>query len=158
MFYGGKIAGDTKPFGLSWPGNMDGYSVQWNAQTLANDYDIVSDNGRVGNAVDTGSQTFYNALMQQVDQGSELTATPDLNDAAATALKDTKNAKIIPTVVTRKLTPMVDFDFGTKFRVDIDDWYAQVGMTVRTVGWQLTVSGGDKTTTVIYTKDTDAVS
>jgi hypothetical protein len=158
QIYGGSITPTPGINALEYGGNLDGYSVQDNAQTIANDVDVVSSNGRVGNAVNAAKQAEYGALYQEAQTGSDLTSTTSLNNSAATELKDTQSSKIIPSLTTRRLTPIKDFDFGSQFTVVISDDYVQVNQLIRVVGWQLSVAQGDKTTTVIYTKDTEGVS
>jgi hypothetical protein len=155
--YGGGIQGDKKPLSMEYGGNMDGHSVEFNAQTIANADRFVGDNGRVGYAGNDDKKTEYDMLYQDVTTGSDLTSTTDLANAAATDLKNKQDTLIVPTMVTRKLTPMKDFDFGTNFLVYVNDWYVQLSKVIRTIGWQLTITGGDKTTTVIYSKDSDTV-
>lgn len=155
--YGGQIIPTAKTYALDYGGNLDGYSTQYLGTGLANDFDIIGANGLIGNASAGAKQTEYDALYQEVDSSDQVT-TVSLNNSAATALKDKKSTKVIPTLVTRKLVPIKDFDFGSQFLVSINDWYVQVVQTIRTTGWQLTVSQGDQTTTVIYTKDTEGVT
>lgn len=156
--YGGLIKPTAKPFALEYGGSLDGYSVQYNAQTIANTYETVNSVGRVGSATNAAKKTEYNQTYQTVEQGSELPSTQALIDWSTTALKDTQSSKTIPSIITRTKIPIKDFDFGDQFIIVINDWYVQVNMIIRIVGWQLTVGQGDKTTSVIYTKDTEGVT
>lgn len=156
--YGGYIKpSSSKMFALEYGGSMDGYSVQYNAQTIAADFEVIASNGLIGRATDTTKYTEYDFQYMDADT-SELDNTADLNTAAAAKLKDTKNTKVIPSMVTRKLIPWKDFTFGDQFTVSVNDWYVNLQQLIRVTGWQLTIGQGDKTTTVLYTKDTDAVS
>jgi len=159
QLYGGKI----KPAAalsntLEYGGNMDGYSVQYNAQAIGNDYDIANSNNVIGNAVDAANQTAYDALYQIIERGSHLSNLTALNNSATSQVKATATTKIIPALVSRVLTPIKDFDFGSQFTVIINDEYVQYNNLIRVVGWQNTISQGDKLTTVIYTKDTAEVA
>lgn len=155
--YGGKIRPTAKSYALEYGGALNQHSVQWNAQTLVNDYELLSNNGRLGAASNTSKQTEYGVVYQAVDSGSDLTSTTALNGAASTYLKANKSTKVIPTIVTATKTPVLDFDFGDQFQIVINDGYVQVNKTIRVIGWQLTIGQGDNITTVIYTNDTETL-
>lgn len=157
FIYGGQIIPSAKTFALEYGGTLDGYSVQYMGTTLANDVDFIGTNGLIGNAVAAGKQTEYDALYQTVDTADQ-NITSALNQTANQRLRKYKSTKIIPTLVTRKLLPFIDFDFGSQFTVSINDWYVQVSQLIRVHGWQHTISQGDTSTIVIYTTDTASVT
>lgn len=152
--YGGRKKPSPGVQALEYGGALSGYSVQYNAQSIANDYDMIGSDGTIGNAVNTTLRNSYDMLYQEEDSGSDLTALASLNTAAASALKGTQATQVIPSIVTKKLSPLVDFDRGDQFAIVINDEYVQYNGLIRVVGWQLTVGQGDQFTVVIYTKDT----
>lgn len=157
ILYGGQIKPTQLKFALEYGGNLDGYSVDYNAQAIANDIDEIATNGVIQNVVNAGKKTEYDALYEIAEDTDQIISS-EVTHTATTRLKDTQSTKVTPSLVTHKLTPMVDFDFGSQFLTIIDDWYTQVNQVIRAIGWQFTVGQGDKTTTVIYTKDTEGVT
>jgi len=156
QLYGGQLKSRFATALLEYGGRLDGYSLQINAQTICNLYDAIGQSGLISSASDTAKQTEYGQLYCDADLVDQSIST-SLAATAAAALKDIKSAKVLPSIVTRKLTPMVDFDFGSQFQIVVDDGWAQVNQTIRAIGWQLTIGQGDKTTTVIYSKDNEGV-
>lgn len=155
--YGGKIAPPVGDIVMEYGGSLDGYSNQYNAQRLANDYAVVGSNGIEGRATNVAKQTEYQALYMDSESGSDLSASTSLADAAATELKSIQSTDEIPSITTHLYSPVKDFDFGSQFRIVIDDGYVQYDQVIRAVGWQLTIGGADNITTVIYTNDTEEV-
>lgn len=156
-FYGGLKNPSSSTKVLEYGGDLDGYSVQYNAEGICNDLDeISSDNGLIGHAADAGLQTTYDALYQE-SESSDLINITSLNNSAATRLKPQKQTLVIPSIVTKKYSPVMDFDFGDQFTIIIDDEYTQYNGLIRVKGWQITIGQGDNVTTVIYNNDTSAV-
>lgn len=155
--YGGlkKPAPGTQA--LEYGGLLSGYSLQVNAQTIANNVDIIGSNGIIGNADDPVSRSIYKQMYEIVDSNSDLTAIASLAQTASRELLANKGPVLTPSVVTKALAPVKDFDFGDQFRIKIDDEYVQFNGNVRVYGWQLTIGQGDQYTTVIYTSDSATV-
>ncbi len=156
--YGGKIKPTSSSFGIEYGGALNGYSLQYNAQPIGNDVTVANGNGVSSFATNPTNQTNYDAAYQIVERGSDLTSTVALATAAGTKLKVTAITKVIPTVTTRALTPIKDFDFGTQFTVVINDEYAQYSGLVRVVGWQQTIGSGDQISTNIYVNNLSEVT
>lgn len=155
--FGGQKKPTVNPRALEYGGALSNHSTQYNAQTLANREVFIGTNGLVGLATDATSVTKYQMVLEKVTS-SDLTTQANLNAAAATALKGDKDTQTIPSITTKAIAPIKDFDFGDQFTVVIDDWYVQYSGLIRVVGWQITVAQGDSFTTVIYPNDLSAVT
>lgn len=156
LLYGGLKNPSANPRALEYGGALAGYSMQINAQSIVNYDDFVSSAGVIGNAFNPTKAVEYGMLYQSATS-SDLTLSAELIAAASTDMAQNSSAKLTPTIVTKSLTPIQDFDFGDQFTVVIDDEYTQYDGLIRVVGWQHTIGQGDSTTVVIYTSDTAGI-
>lgn len=155
LIYGGQKKPTRQTRTLEYGGDLANYSVQYNSQSAANLVYVVGSNGIIGQAIGPISSTN---LYYSVDRSSDITDVTTLNAAAAVELKLTNAILTTPSIVTKTLVPILDFDLGDQFGIVIDDDYVQYDKTIRAVGWQQTIAQSDDTTVVIYTNDLNSVT
>lgn len=158
--YGGRINPATTKFTLEYGSapskgkypKLDGYALGINAESIINLSFVLGKNGLRSSQVSTFLPTNFAGGYYSED----LTTQAEVDAYATQLVKNTISFN--PQVTIKGLDPFIDFTFGDKVHLVIDDYWASYDNTARIVGWQTTIGRHDQVTNVLYLNNLDLVS
>lgn len=167
QLYGGRIipAGATihlEHGGASSKGVLpllDNYALTKTAQPISNSANVITQTFVAGVSVDAVAQAANDQLYETSEQNVVgITTQADVNARAALNVKKAPYKVDIPQLTLKGLDPFINFTYGDKAQVVIDDGWATYDKIVRIVGWQSSIGRHGQMTNTIFTNDLSEVT